>query len=82
MRDALAERLLANVMAWSPTDVARERPILQALALLKYDEYQQFSPGMRFVESLALWLAQSYLWCTFLEIMVMNQRHHRALWVA
>ncbi len=58
MRDALAERLLANVMNWSPADVARERPILQALALLKYDEYQQFSPGMRFVESLALWLKQ------------------------
>jgi hypothetical protein len=58
MRDALAERLLATVMNWSPADVARERPILQALALLKYDEYQQFSPGMRFVESLALWLAQ------------------------
>lgn len=58
MRDALAERLLANVMAWTPEDVARERPVLQALAALKYDEYQQFSPGMRFVESLALWLAQ------------------------
>jgi hypothetical protein len=51
MRDALAERLLANVMAWTPEDVARERPVLQALAALKYDEYQQFSPGMRFVES-------------------------------
>lgn len=58
MRDALAERLLANVMEWTPEDVARERPVLQALAALKYDEYQQFSPGMRFVESLALWLAQ------------------------
>jgi hypothetical protein len=58
MRDALAERLLAEVMNWSPADVARERPTLQALALLKYDEYQQFSPGMRFVESLALWLEQ------------------------
>jgi len=58
MRDALAERLLANVMGWAPEDVARERPILQALAALKYDEYQQFSPGMRFVESLALWLEQ------------------------
>jgi hypothetical protein len=58
MRDALAERLLANVMAWTPEDVARERPVLQALAALKYDEYQQFSPGMRFVESLALWLEQ------------------------
>jgi hypothetical protein len=58
MRDALAERLLATVMNWTPEDVARERPVLQALAALKYDEYQQFSPGMRFVESLALWLEQ------------------------
>lgn len=58
MKDALAERLLAQVMAWSAADVAAQRPVLQALALLKYDEYQQFSPGMRFVESLALWLEQ------------------------
>ena len=56
MRDALAERLLAQVMGWSPEDVARERPDLQAMAAHKYDEYQQFSPGMRFVESLAVWL--------------------------
>jgi hypothetical protein len=58
MRDALAERLLAEVMGWTPEDVARERPSLQAMAAYKYDEYQQFSPGMRFVESLALWLSQ------------------------
>ena len=58
MKAALAERLLAKVMQWNPQDVARERPILQALADLKYDAYQQYSPGMRFVESLALWLAQ------------------------
>lgn len=58
MRDALAERLLARVMEWTAEDVARERPVLQALAAFKYDEYQQFSPGMRFVESLALWLGQ------------------------
>jgi hypothetical protein len=58
MRDPLAERLLAEVMEWSQEDVARERPILQAMATYKYDEYQQFSPGMRFVESLALWLSQ------------------------
>ena len=57
MRDRLAERLLARVMGWSPEDVARERPILQAMADYKYDEYQQFSPGMRFVESLALCLS-------------------------
>ncbi len=58
MRDILAERLLAKVMKWAPEDVAREMPDLQALATYKYDEYQQFSPGMRFIESLALWLAQ------------------------
>jgi len=58
MRDALAERLLAQVMGWAAEDVARERPDLQALATYKYDEYQQFSPGMRFVESLAIWLSQ------------------------
>jgi hypothetical protein len=28
------------------------------MAAYKYDEYQQFSPGMRFVESLARWLYQ------------------------
>lgn len=58
MREALAERLLAQVMHWTPEDVASERPMLQAMATFKYDEYQQFSPGMRFVESLALWLSQ------------------------
>ena len=58
MRDLLAERLLATVMGWTQEDVARERPDLQAMAAYKYDEYQQFSPGMRFVESLALWLSQ------------------------
>jgi hypothetical protein len=58
MRDQLAERLLAEVMQWSDEDMARERPILQSMAAYKYDEYQQFIPGMRFVESLALWLGQ------------------------
>lgn len=56
MREALAERLLAEVMSWSPEDVARERPELQDLASYKYDEYQQFSTGMHFIESLAIWL--------------------------
>lgn len=58
MKASLADRLLAEVMKWTPEDVAEERPILQALADLKYDSYQQYSPGMRFVESLALWLDQ------------------------
>lgn len=57
MREDLAERLLAKVMKWSEEDVAKERPVLQALASYKYDEYQQFSPGMHFIESLAIWLS-------------------------
>jgi len=58
VRDVLAERLLAEVMDWTPQDVARERPALQAMATHKYDDYAQFAPGKRFVESLALWLSQ------------------------
>lgn len=58
MRDALAEKLLAKVLGWSDAEVAAERPVLQALAAFKYDEYQQFSAGDRFIESLALWLGQ------------------------
>ena len=56
MREDLAARLLAEVMGWSPEDVARERRILQDLATYKYDAYQQFSTGMHFIESLATWL--------------------------
>lgn len=58
MNDDLAERILAEVMKWEPKDDAIERPILQSLAKFKYDDYQPFSPGYRFLESLALWLTQ------------------------
>ena len=58
MKDRLAEELLGKVMNWSPGEVASNLPPLQAIADYKYDEYQQFSPGMRFIESLALWLSQ------------------------
>lgn len=58
MKDALAEKLLAGVLNWTAEDVARERPLLQAMAAFKYDEYEQYSPGLRFVESLARWLSQ------------------------
>ncbi len=58
MRDALAERLLARVMDWTSADVAREWPRLQAIAAYKYDTYQQYAPGMRFIESFASWLNQ------------------------
>lgn len=57
MKDALATELLAvetgikdpRVMS----DVTRE---LQALATLKYDQYEGYRPGVKFMESLAIWL--------------------------
>jgi len=58
MRIALAERLLTKIMEWPTDEVTKERPLLQAMADFKYDEYQQFSPGIRFIESLVLWLKQ------------------------
>ncbi|MCK9918027.1 hypothetical protein MXD81_53695 [Microbacteriaceae bacterium K1510] len=58
MRDELAEALLAKVLNWSDAEKASERALLQDLARYKYDEYQQYAPGRRFIESLALWLRQ------------------------
>lgn len=58
MKELLAEELLAKVLAWEPSDAANERPLLQAMASFKYNSYEQFSPGLRFLESLALWLNQ------------------------
>ena len=58
MRRDLAERLLAQIMKWTDAENAEERRALEAFAAYKYDEYQQFAPGRRFLESLALWLRQ------------------------
>lgn len=58
MKKELAEALLAKIMDWSDAEKATERARLESFASYKYDEYQQFSPGRRFVESLALWLGQ------------------------
>lgn len=58
MKKELAETLLAKIMDWSDQEKARERARLETFASYKYDEYQQFAPGRRFIESLALWLGQ------------------------
>lgn len=58
MRSALAEKILAKTMDWTPEETSKHRPLLQALATFKYNEYQQFSPGIRFIESLVKWLSQ------------------------
>ncbi len=58
MKKELAENLLAKIMGWDDEAKARERARLEVLAAYKYDQYQQFTPGRRFLESLALWLRQ------------------------
>ena len=56
MKDSLARKLLTRVIDWPSSRLTTERHDLQLLADYKYDEYQQFAPGMRFMESLVLWL--------------------------
>ncbi len=57
MRDSNAQQLLAKVMGWKDSDAVNAHvPMLQLLADHKYDQYQRFAPGRRFIESLALWL--------------------------
>jgi hypothetical protein len=59
MKDQNAQELLARVMDWQdPEIVTRYVPSLQLMADYKYDHYQRFGPGKRFIESLALWLNQ------------------------
>lgn len=59
MKNQNAEKLLATVMQWTDQEtVLKYVPQLQLLADYKYDGYQRFGPGKRFVESLALWLRQ------------------------
>lgn len=58
MKGALAERLLAKVMGWDNAQVTTELRYLVAMAEYKYDQYEQFHPGLHFIESLALWLKQ------------------------
>lgn len=59
MRDQNAANLLAKVLGWDDLDaVPQVLPTLQLMADFKYDHYQRFGPGRRFIESLALWLHQ------------------------
>ena len=59
MRNDIAQALLLNVLqGTSFEEVEDARKYFQNMAKYKYDDYQQFSTGMRFIERLALWLDQ------------------------
>lgn len=58
MRQELALRLLSKVMPWDDDQVKREFQWLTLVSRFKYDGYNDFVAGARFVESLADWLQQ------------------------
>lgn len=58
MNDDLSERLLRSVMGWSDDLIEPRLRIITSMAQYKYDSYQGFHPGRKFVESLAMWLSR------------------------
>lgn len=58
MNQELAEKLLSKVMNWGLEESKENVRYLEDFAELKYDQYQQFEAGSRFIENLALWLNQ------------------------
>lgn len=58
MKEAIALRVLGDIMGWSDDDARREFAWLSLMARMKYDGYRDFLAGVRFIESLADWLQQ------------------------
>jgi hypothetical protein len=58
LRDDLAEEVLAKVMEWRPDEVAEYGSQLQLLAAHKYDSYEGYRPGVKFLENLTGLLSQ------------------------
>ena len=59
MNPELAEDLLRAVVGRAADDDFPDQlGVLRSLATYKYNDYQQYTPGRQFIESLALWLRQ------------------------
>ena len=58
LNQQLAEKILANVMEWDTQEVKDNIRGLEHFAELKYDQYQQYQVGSRFIENLTIWLNQ------------------------
>lgn len=58
MRPELAEELLHKLMDWDRAAFQEKVRRLEVLASYKFDEYGNFRPGVKFLESLAAWLNQ------------------------
>ncbi len=59
MKYELAESILKSTMEhWDNIKMSEEIKDIQIISEIKYDDYQQYTHGMRFIESLALWMRQ------------------------
>lgn len=58
MNQALALRVLDDIMVWDEGRRLREFEWLQLIAGFKYDSYKDYLAGLRFIEALADWLQQ------------------------
>ena len=58
MNQELGLRVLSEIMSWDDDLAEKEFNWLRLMARLKYDGYRDFHAGMRFIESLAVWLQQ------------------------
>lgn len=59
MRYELAESILRSTMEhWDNVKMTEEIKDIQIISEIKYDDYQQYTHGMRYIESLALWMRQ------------------------
>ena len=56
MNSNLANQLLASIMNWDAQALASERAALEFMGSMKYDSYDRYMPGMRFMSSLVQWL--------------------------
>jgi hypothetical protein len=58
MNQELALKILSQIMGWDMDRARREDAWLRLMSRIKYDGYQDYLAGARFVESLANWLQQ------------------------
>ena len=56
MNSTLSNQLLARIMGWDPQRLMTERADLEFMGSMKYDTYDRYMPGMRFMSSLVQWL--------------------------
>lgn len=58
MKEELALRVLGDIMGWDDARATEEFRWLSLISRFKYDGYQDFLAGVRFIESLATWMQQ------------------------